>query len=440
MLAVTLRRKFFGLYQEHNALSRGFQQGKHTMRVKNVGAHVAPWARYATAVPVIAYIALTMTGCGGKETQAPAPQAVEVSVVTVSPSDAPVTYEFVGQTGSSRQVEIRARVDGFLDNRLYTEGAMVKTNQVLFQMDRKPFEARLAAAKGALAQQQARLKTAEANLKRIKPLVAQNAVAQKDLDDAQGQRDAAAAAVESAKAEVEQATLDLGYTTIATPLIGLSSYARVQEGAYVNPQNSLLTYVSQVDPLWVDFSVSENEMLNFRRDVETGKVRSPGQEEFEVEIVLADGSVFPRKGRITFADATYNQQTGTFLIRATLPNPEGILKPGQFVRVRLLGAVRPKAIAVPQQAVLQGAKGHFVWIVDGEGKARIRDVEVGPWQGGNWFILAGLAPGDQVAVDGLARLTVGAPVKIAGEGASSPSRPLRQGPGQASSSKEAGEK
>lgn len=362
---------------------------------------------------VCVFLALLATaGCGGNGDQVPAAQSVEVTAVTVSPSDAPVVFEFVGQTESSRQVEIRARVDGFLDKREYVEGATVQAGQVLFQMDRKPFEARLAGAQGALSEQQARLRTAEANLRRIVPLVAQNAVAQKDQDDAQGQRDSAAAAVDSARAEVMQAKLDLGYTTIATPLTGLSSYARVQEGAYVNAQNSLLTYVSQVDPMWVDFSVTENEMLSFRRDVEAGRIRSPAKEELEVEVGLADGSVFPEKGRITFADATYNPQTGTFLIRATLPNPEGALKPGQFVRVKLLGAIRPKAVAIPQKAVLQGAQGHFVWVVDGADKAGIRNVEVGPWQGADWFILGGLSVGDRVAVDGIARLTAGAPVKI----------------------------
>jgi membrane fusion protein, multidrug efflux system len=347
-----------------------------------------------------------------------APREVDVAVLTVTARDTPVTTEFVGQTQSSRQVEIRARVDGFLDKRLYTEGSMVKAGEVMFRMDPKPFQAQLNAAQGALAAQRARLQVAGDNLARVKPLTAQNALSEKDLDDAIGQEQAAAAAVETAKAQVEQAKLNLGYTVISSPLTGLSSYARVQEGAYVNALNSLLTYVAQTDPIWVNFSISENEVLRIRGETERGFYRA-AKDGYDVEVVLADGSVFPKRGRITFANADYNPQTGTFLLRATLPNPEAALRPGQFVRVVILGGVRPNAVLVPQQAVLQGAKGHFVWIVDAEGKARIRSVQVGPWHGDQWFIDSGLAPGETVVVDGVMRLAEGAAVRI-GEGGQRP--------------------
>jgi len=343
-----------------------------------------------------------------------AAREVDVAVMTVTARDTPVTTEFVGQTQSSRQVEIRARVDGFLDKRLYTEGGMVKAGEVMFRMDPKPFQAQLNAAQGALAAQRARLQVAGDNLARVKPLTAQNALSEKDLDDAIGQEQAAAAAVETAKAQVEQAKLNLGYTVISSPLTGLSSYARVQEGAYVNALNSLLTYVAQTDPIWVNFSISENEVLRIRGETERGFYRA-AKDGYEVEVVLADGSVFPKRGRITFANADYNPQTGTFLLRATLPNPEAVLRPGQFVRVVILGGVRPNAVLVPQQAVLQGAKGHFVWVVDAQGKARIRNVQVGPWHGDQWFIDSGLTPGETVVVDGVMRLAEGAAVRI-GEG------------------------
>jgi membrane fusion protein (multidrug efflux system) len=339
---------------------------------------------------------------------------VDVAVMGVTARDTPVTTEFVGQTQSSRQVEIRARVDGFLDKRVYTEGSMVKAGEVMFRMDPKPFQAQLNAALGALAAQRARLQVASDNLARVKPLTAQNALSEKDLDDAIGQEQAAAAAVETAKAQVEQAKLNLGYTTISSPLTGLSSYARVQEGAYVNSLNSLLTYVAQTDPIWVNFSISENEVLRIRGETERGFYRA-AKDGYDVEVVLADGSVFPKRGRITFANADYNPQTGTFLLRATLPNPEAVLRPGQFVRVIILGGVRPNAVLVPQQAVLQGAKGHFVWVVDAEGKARIRNVQVGPWHGDQWFIDSGLTPGETVVVDGVMRLSEGVAVRV-GEG------------------------
>jgi membrane fusion protein (multidrug efflux system) len=304
-----------------------------------------------------------------------------------------------------------ARVDGFLDRRLYTEGSMVKAGEVLFQQDPKPFKAQLDAARGALAAQQARWETAKKNLARVKPLVALNALSQKDLDDAIGTELSAAAAVETAKADVEQAQLNLGYATIKSPLAGRSSYARVQEGAYVSATNNLLTYVDQVDPIYVNFSLSENQLLELTGLVNSGILQSPTDMGYEVGISLADGSLYGPTGRITFADADFNKSTGTYLLRATLPNPDGELRPGQFVRVALSGATAPNAILVPQQAVLQGAKGHFVVVVDPDSKAQIRPVQVGNWYNDQWFIRSGLNAGDVVVVDGMAKLTPGAPVK-----------------------------
>jgi membrane fusion protein (multidrug efflux system) len=354
-----------------------------------------------------------LAACGKHEEKVAAQAPVEVTVTTVAPRDTPVTYDFVGQTQSSHQVEIRARVAGFLDRRVYREGAMVKAGELMFLQDPKPFEAQLAAAKGALAEQQARLQTANDNLAQTKPLVSLSALSQKDLDDATGQQLAAAAAVETAKANLDTARLNLSYTRITTPISGLSSSARVQDGGYVNVQNSLLTYVDQINPIWVNFSVSENEMLGIRDEQAQGRLRMPSGESYEVEVVLADGSVFPHKGKITFANASYNPQTGTFQVRATHPNPEGALRPGQFVRVRLSGIVRLNAILVPQQSVLQGAKGHFVVIVDKDQKAQIRPVQVGPWFGDEWFITDGLKAGETVITDGAARVTPGAAVRMA---------------------------
>jgi membrane fusion protein, multidrug efflux system len=363
---------------------------------------------------ILAVLALFLAGCGKPETPAPPPP--EVSIIEVQPGDTPVTFEFVGSTASSQQVEVRARVDGFLNERLYTEGSLVKLGQVMFQMDPKPFEAQLAAAKGALAEQQARLWTAQANLKRVKPLAEANAVSKKDLDDAMGKVNAAAAAVEMAGAEVDTAQLNLGYTTINAPVTGVSSYARIQNGAYINQLSGPLTYVAQLDPMWVDFSISEDEMLKFREQVKKGLMRSPENDAYVVAIVLADGSIYPDTGRIFFRDANYSSQTGTFLLRATFENPEGTLRPGQFVRVQVKGAIRPDAILVPQTAVLQGAAGFFVWVVDQDGKAQTRPVEVGDWQGDNWFIFKGLSAGDRVITDGIIRLAAGVPVRIVAGG------------------------
>ncbi|MFO1392379.1 MAG: efflux RND transporter periplasmic adaptor subunit [Steroidobacteraceae bacterium] len=361
-----------------------------------------------------------VSGCGKHKPAAGEQGPVGVTAMKITPADTPVSFEYVGQTQSSHQVQIRARVNGFLDKRVYTEGSMVKAGDVMFQQDPKPFQAQLDAALGALAEQQARLQTANDNLAQVKPLAALNALSQKDLDDATGQQQAAAAAVATAKANVETARLNLSYTTITTPITGLSSFARVQDGAYVSPENSLLTYVEQVDPVWVNFTLSENDVLTFRNQAAQGVLRLPPKDAYLVDVILADGSVYPHQGRITFANASYDVRTGSFLLRATLPNPDGVLRSGEFVRVRMSGPVRVNAILVPQEAVLQGAKGHFVVVVDKDSKAQIRPVQVGEWQGNDWFIDQGLSAGDVVVTDGVARLSPGMPVKVMMASAAAP--------------------
>jgi len=365
-------------------------------------------------------LAALLGGCG--KTEAPQPQPPEVTILSVAPQDTPVTFEFVGSTASSQQVEVRARVDGFLDERLYIEGNIVKQGEVMFKMDAKPFQAQLDAAQSALAQQQAKLWTAQANLKRVKPLAKANALSKKELDDAQGSVNAAAAAVDMARADVDTAKLNLGYTTILAPVTGASSFARIQSGAYVNAQSGPLTYVAQLDPIWVDFSLSEDEQLKIQEEKKSGQLTVPDATALTVELVLADGSIYPETGRVFFRDANYSTETGTFLIRATFSNPDGALRPGQFVRVRVQGATRPNAILVPQQAVLQGAQGFFVWIVDPEGKAQTRSIEVGDWQGDNWFITRGLSSGDKVITDGIVRLAKGVPVKVVEKGTDEPDK------------------
>ena len=356
-------------------------------------------------------------GCGESQQQAEAPAPVDVTVVITEARDTPVVAEFVAKTASSRRVEIRSRVEGFLEERLYTEGSLVEPGQPLFQMDRKPFEAQLQAAKAERSQQEARLETARANLDRVRPLAEQNAVAKKELDDAIGTYRAAAAAVEAAKARVGQAELDLGYTTIYSPVLGLSSYADKREGAYVGAgTGSLLTYVAQIDPMWVEFSVSENYLLKSRRSMNEGKTTGPEGDNYVVEIILADGTVYPKTGRITFADASLSEATGTFLIRAEIENVDRQLRPGMFVRAILRGASRPDAILVPQRAVQQGAKGSFVWVVKGDGTAEFRPVVVGPWHGDDWFIEDGLQAGETVVVDGALKLRAGAPVNMVDPG------------------------
>lgn len=363
--------------------------------------------------PLILLLTLGLVACGVDTQQTQQTTAPEVSVIQIKAEDTPIFTEFVGKTVSSRKVEIRARVDGFLDQIAYREGSMVEKGQVLFQMDPKPFQADLDAARAELSQQKARLDNAKTNLDRVKPLAEKKAVSQKDLDDALGIYYTSSAAVEGAKAKIVQAELNLGYTTIMSPLKGLSSFAIKREGSYIGmTTDSLLTYVAQLDPMWVEFSISENQILKNRDQIKQGLIREPDEDELGVSVILADGTTYPHTGKITFADASLSEETGTFLVRAEVANPEQILRPGQFVRAQITGMVRPDAIVIPQRAVQQGAKGSFVWVIDADGKAEFRPVVTGPWQNKKWFIDTGLRDGETVVVDGALKLQAGIPVTV----------------------------
>ncbi|MBK7591081.1 MAG: efflux RND transporter periplasmic adaptor subunit [Betaproteobacteria bacterium] len=372
-----------------------------------------PWFARPFAACALAVVALLVAGCGKEAKQEVVAAPVEVTALTIVPRDVPIATTFVAQTQSSQAVNIQARVSGFLDKRVYTEGSVVRAGQVLFRMDPKPFQAQVDGAAAALQKNQAAHEVAKANLARIKPLAQLNALSQKDLDDAQGQFEQTAAAVAQSQAQLESARLDLSYTTITSPVAGVSSFSAVAEGSYVDAKNAQLTTVSVLTPMWINFSLSENEMERLRSQVQKGLIRMPAGQQFVVEVELVDGSVLPDKGRITFADPSYNSQTGTFLIRASVDNPKGVLRPNQYVRARLLGATRPNAVLVPQRAVQQGAKGHFVWVANKADKAELRPVQVGDWYGDSWFIAQGLAAGDRVVVDGTLRLAPDAPVKVA---------------------------
>jgi membrane fusion protein, multidrug efflux system len=368
--------------------------------------------RRATLRGLILLLPATLAACG-KPAQGPPPRGPStVTVLTIAPREVPVSYEFVAQTQSPRAVNIQARVAGFLDRRVYTEGAVVKAGQVLFLMDKKPFQAQLDQAKAALQQQNAAMENAKANLNRTKPLVEQDALSPKDLDDATGQYRQAAAAVEQAQQQVVQAQLNLSYCTITSPVDGVSSFAQQADGTYISTSNSLLTTVSVLSPMWVNFSISENQFQNYQDAIKKGLVKVPANGDYQVEVVLVDGSVFPNKGHITFQQPDYDTKTGTFLVRAAVDNPQGVLRPNQFVRARIIGITRPNAVLVPQRAVQQGAKGHFVWVVNKDNKAESRPVTVGQWHGDDWFIDEGLMAGERVVVDGALTLAPGATVQV----------------------------
>ena len=360
------------------------------------------------------FILLVTVACGKKEPPKAAPAPQEVTVLTVVPKTVPATMEFVAQAASSHQVEIVARVSGFLEKILYREGEVVKEGQVMFLMDQKPFQAQVNASKGEVENRKAQLWTAKANLDRIKPLAEQDAASKSDLDNAIGSVQSAEASVYEAQARLDKAQLDLSYTTIKSPVTGVSSKALLREGAYLTPSGSTsqLTYVAQLNPIWVDFTVSQNQRAFFGEEVQQGRLSLPKDQAYEVELELSDGKRYPHQGKVNFADPSFSKETGTFLVRAEVPNPKEELRPGMFVKAFLKGAVRPNAIVIPQKAVQQTSNGHMVYVASAKDQAEIRPVVVGDWIGEDWIINKGLKAGDRVIVEGFQRLAPGAPVKV----------------------------
>jgi membrane fusion protein (multidrug efflux system) len=359
----------------------------------------------------MALVILTLTACE-KKPEPPPPPPTEVNVITVKAQTIPLEITFVAQVESAHQVNIVARVNGFLEKILYKEGDVVKKGQKMFLMDQKPFIAQVEAMQGALANTKARLWTSQANLKRVKPLAKLDAASKSDLDNAIGSVQAAKAAVHEAKARLAEAELNLGYTEIKSPVTGVSGDSKVREGAYlsVGPGGDL-TYVSQLDPIWIEFSVSQNQLTKSKQQVKAGRLIPPPNDEYTVEVFLSDQR-YPHIGKVSFIDPTFNSETGTFLIKADIANPDTLLRPGMFVKAVLLGAERPNALTVPQRAVQQTPNGHVVWLVNSEGKAEKRPVIAGVWAGEDWVIQKGLKSEEKVVTDGFMRLAPGMPVKI----------------------------
>ncbi|MFO1303304.1 MAG: efflux RND transporter periplasmic adaptor subunit [Burkholderiales bacterium] len=345
-----------------------------------------------------------------------------VTTVKVQPRTLPAAFEYVGQTTGSKEVEVRARVTGILEKKLFQEGAPVKAGQALFVIDPKPLTAQTAALEAEVVRAQAQQAQAARELARLKPLAERKAVGQKEADDAQSNLELAAAAVRAAEARLAEIKLNLGYTQVTAPIAGLSSRAPKSEGSLVTANDTLLTTISQVDPMWIPFSIAENQQLTLNKAVGEGRLTLPKDNAFDVQVRLADGSTLDRKGRINFADTRINPSTGTFEMRAEVANRDGLLKPGQFVRVKLLGAVRNNALAVPQVAVMDGTQGKYVYVVDkdkdGKPIAAVRPVTLGDWVAFDnqnlWVVESGLKPGDEVIVDGVAKVRPGGPIVVGG--------------------------
>lgn len=384
----------------------------------------------AAAIALATLAACSKEGQGGGAAgwgNMPPPQ---VDVVTVNPRSVPVNFEYVGQTQGSREVEVRARVSGILEKRLYTEGAPVKAGQVLFQIDPKPLEAQAAAAEADVATAEAKLAQAAREAARIKPLVSDKAISQKEYDDAVSNQQIADASLKAAKARLQEIRLNLGYTRVDAPVSGISGRALKSEGSLAEPgSDSLLTTIVQIDPLYVIFSASDEERSRYERDVASGALKLPADGKLKLTLRRSDGRLLAQGGHVNFVAASVSNQTGTVEMRGELPNPGGKLRAGEFVKVSLEGAERANAMVVPQRAVLEMPQGKLVMVAakgkDGAPVVEPRPVQVGEWvqlQGDGpdskgWVITNGLKPGDQVIVDNFAKLRPGAPVQVVQAGA-----------------------
>jgi membrane fusion protein (multidrug efflux system) len=356
------------------------------------------------ALALAALQALAACNKGEAQQGAPAPAAVSVSVIQAAPRELPVAFEAVGRTEGSREVQVRARVAGILEQQLYSEGDAVKAGAPLFRIERAPFEIDLQQQRAALAQESARHELAQQEFDRLKGLADRRAISQKEADQAASTLRQSAAAEQMAQARVRQSELNLSYTVVEAPIAAVTGRAQQSIGSLLSPnaESSLLTTLTRTDPIWVRFALSEAEFARLR----SREAKHP-----EVRLALADGTPYPSTGKLNFAGSTVDASLGTVQMRAEFPNAKLQLLPGQFVRVQVVAGSQ-QAIAVPQSAVLQNESGRFVWLVGPDGKALARSIQAGGWVGKDWVVLDGLKAGDSVIVDNLVRLRPGTPVEI----------------------------
>lgn len=331
-------------------------------------------------------------------------EAKQVQVEVVEARDIPILLDYPGRTAGYREVEVRAQVSGILQERTYHEGGQVKKGQVLFRIDPRQYQAALARAKAAQAQEQARLRQADRDLKRVRTLAVKGFASDRELDNSISTFEQAKANLEAAEAEVQSRQIDLDYTTVKAPISGITSREARSEGSLVmagDPTASLLTQLTQLDPIYVNFALpQDSEGARLRQDFANGKLAHADKDDLTVEVLFNDGTPYPLKGRVDFTDSLVDRATGSVSARAVIPNPQQKLLPGQFVRVRVSGMLRPNAITVPERAVAQDASGPYVYLVDEAGVAHRQAVKLGSTTAGRWLVLAGLKNGDRVVVEG----------------------------------------
>jgi membrane fusion protein (multidrug efflux system) len=384
-----------------------------------MAGHHASSLSFATLVSLL-LATLCGTGCSGdkpSQAVAAAPPAVPVTVIQAEPVRAPLVIEAVARAEGVREVEVRARVSGILEKRMYEEGEPVKAGQLLFRIERAPFEIALAQARAQLGEAQAVDEQTTRELQRLQGLVAERAISQKEFDDTRSASAVSKAAVKSAEAAVRQAELNLSYTSVTAPVAGMTGRAR-SEGALVNAgSDSLLTSIVQINPIWVRFSLSDGDLAK----VPGG--RAAVRKLREVELQLPDGTLHPQRGRINFSASRIDLTLGTLEMRAEFANADGRILPGQFLRARVIAGEQDNVFLVPQSAVMQTEGGSVVMLASAEDKVQPRPVKLGQWQGKDWVVTDGLKPGDRVIVDNLIKLRPGAAVAphAPGEAAPAPS-------------------
>ncbi|MGE0274715.1 MAG: efflux RND transporter periplasmic adaptor subunit [Nitrospiraceae bacterium] len=397
-----------------------------TMMINSTAACLLMVAALATGLTGLA-------GCKQESVSSPPPPIPQVDVVEVAYQTVPDEPEFIGEAEASRIVEIRSQVTGIMKERYFSEGRDVRKGEPLYQIDPVPFKAAYISAKARVSQAKARLVQAKQNLARVKPLLAEQAVSQKDLDDAVAEELAAKAALEAADGDVVKAKFDLDNTLIAAPTDGLIERTRYYEGRLVTAQTDLLTVIHQLDPMYVIVSAPESFLLKRRRDIIAKRIQHPGIYKLTGIITFVDGTTYQHEGVLDFAGVGLRAETGSRQARVVFPNPDRVLMPGQFVTVRFHGVSKPNSILVPQRAVQQGPKGPILFIVGEGNKVEVRDVKATVWRGNDWLIEEGVRPGEQVMVDGFTRAQPGMevkPVKVAAQTPAADGSPPASSEGQ----------
>jgi membrane fusion protein (multidrug efflux system) len=364
---------------------------------------------------------LWLAGCRDKPHATLPPPTVEAAAVTEA--DVPIYHEWIGSLDGLVNAQIRAQVAGYLLTQDYREGDPIKKGDLLFEIDARPFQAALDQAKGLLAQAEARFGKTELDVKRYAPLVKDRAVSQEEYDDAVQADLEAKAAVLSAKAQVEQAQLNLGFTKITSPIDGIASIAKAQIGDLVGPATGELTTVSTIDPIKAYYNVTEQAYINFTKLFSTETDRNERLKQLEIELILADGTVYPLKGRIYAADRQIGPTTGALRLEALFPNPANALRPGQFARVRVKFETKRGTLLVPQRAVSELQGGYQVAVVEADNTIHVQPVRVGDRNGNLWIIEHGLSIGQRVVVEGIQKVREGMLVNttsFTGEFASQP--------------------